>query len=191
MVFREITYTLRAIDLWYSKSIFNCISFGNLQGSHAKSRHSYINKWIVRIHIYINVYFLLDYMSIQCAALKLNPFWCRSQFFDLFNHLLQWLPRLTRVLGWAGQGLDTCKLGTFLLYPLALSMPICNKKLHSTRAVESCILKAHQIKLCKFELLPHPVRKSELSTKIHYTDHVVRIWGFLTPSPPYEDTFTK
>ena len=48
-----------------------------------------------------------------------------------------------------------------------------------------------KLNFANFELLPHPVRKSELSTKIHYTDHVVRIWGFLTPSPPYEDTFTK
>ena len=52
-------------------------------------------------------------------------------------------------------------------------------------------LRPIKLNFANFELLPHPVRKSELSTKIHYTDHVVRIWGILTPSPPYEDTFTK
>ena len=45
--------------------------------------------------------------------------------------------QIDRVLDGVWVGLHTCTLGTFSLYTLALSMPICNKKLHSTRAVES------------------------------------------------------
>ena len=45
--------------------------------------------------------------------------------------------QIDRVLDGVWVGLHTCTLGTFLLYPMTLSMPICDKKLHSTRAVES------------------------------------------------------
>ena len=45
--------------------------------------------------------------------------------------------QIYRVLEGVWVGLHTCTLGTFLLYPMTLSMPICDKKLHSTRAVES------------------------------------------------------
>ena len=57
------------------------------------------------------------------------------------SKLLQWQPRKTELWTPDGTGLElqlhTSALGTFLLYPLALSMPICNENSHSTRALES------------------------------------------------------
>ena len=38
---------------------------------------------------------------------------------------------------WGRGGVTYLYVGDVFLYPLALSMPFCNKKLHSTRAMES------------------------------------------------------
>ena len=57
-------------------------------------------------------------------------------------------------MGGSGAGSHTSKLATFFVMPLALSIPICNKKSHPTRAVE-CHKLFIEVTLLHMENLRH------------------------------------
>ena len=62
---------------------------------------------------------------------------------------------INRVLGRAEVEFQTCMLESLMLYPLALSMPIFNKKSHPTRAVE-CFKFSIEIKLLQWKVRDIP-----------------------------------